>query len=219
MSDNKYSDGIDEIDEIDESRAAGFGKLVDGMLDGASIPPALDADDRALLETATMIVASTQELRLSAERSRSLVDEALEQALTGNRRLSTVPENEDSVPHVVERENTDVINLSRRRADRAIRALPWVVATVAAAAALLLFISRPENLGDGAREHLAQKSAPVYQSSRPADPLIGQITAESAGLASQRLDVIYADRMAGYRELRLGKSISKRSATKKGHKQ
>ncbi len=210
MSDHDDTRADRDDKRADKKRAEGFSKLVDGVLNEESMPPALDADDRALLETATMIKASTQEVKLSSARVQELVDQALEQAVTGGRRLSIVPELDAAIPEPIPREDTDIIRLSRRRADRVIRALPWVVAGVAAAAALLLFLSRPENISSSAREQLAQKPIPHYQLSRPADPLVGQITPDGAALASSRLDIIYADRMAGYRELTLsGKKRSK----------
>jgi hypothetical protein len=41
---------------------------------------------------------------------------------------------------------------------------------------------------------------PAHQRSRPADPLIGVIGRDRAGDAAARLDVIYADRLDGFRE-------------------
>ena len=191
-----------EATAAERARAEGFARLIDGLLAGEPIPPAMDSEDRALLETATMVVASTQELRLSADRTASLVDAALEQALTGDRRRTTIPPTGDGGLDV--REDTDVIQLKRRRSDKLVRALPWVVAGVAAAAAILLFFTRPENLGNTTGATVAQQGAySLIHRSRPADPLVGQISREAAASASSRIDMIYSDRLAGYRELTL----------------
>lgn len=210
MSDNNNnSNGNDpaetEVTSSERARAEGFARLVDGLLAGDPIPPAMDSEDRALLETATMVVASTQEVRLSSERTRSLVDDALEQALTGRSGDSSPGATGDEPASPArKREDTDVIRINRRRSDRAVRALPWVVATVAAAAAILLFFTRPENLGDTTGAEVAsQYSYSMSHRSRPADNLIGQIPPESYGDASSRLDMIYTDRLAGFRDLTL----------------
>jgi hypothetical protein len=204
---------IAEISSSERARAEGFARLVDGLLAGEPIPPAMDSEDRALLEAATMVVASTQEVRLSAERTRTLVDDALEQALTGENRRNTSPplgDDEGDKPRRA-REDTDVIRINRRRADRFVRALPWVVATVAAAAAILLFFTRPENLGDTTGQEVAQQGAySLSHRSRPADTLVGQIPREASGDASTRLDMIYTDRLAGYRDLTLRQPAGRR---------
>jgi hypothetical protein len=190
----------DAVTAAERTRAEGFARLVEGLLAGEPMPPAMDSDDRALLEAATMVVASTQDVGLSAERSRALVDEAIEGALTGSRRLGTETP-EDSEAGAGEPEETDIINLGRRRSDRLVRTLPWVVATVAAAAAILLFITRPKDLGEPARQAAAELDPAHF--SRPADPLIGRIPRQKADQASSRLDAINADRLAGYRDLQL----------------
>lgn len=194
-----------EASPAERNRAEGFGKLIDGLLAGEPIPPAMDSEDRALLETATMVVASTQELRLGDEASRALVDRALEEAVTGRRRstVPTIPPPEGRDIDESAAENTDVIRMPRRRSDRLVRALPWVVASVAAAAAILLFITRPADLHEPARQAAARRKLAPSQRSRPADSLVGRIAREDAARASNRLDVIYADRLAGFRDLRL----------------
>lgn len=198
-----------EATASERARAEGFARLVEGLLAGEPMPPAMDSDDRALLETATMVVASTQEVGLSAERGRALVDEAIEQALTGNRRHRTETP-EDSDAGAGEPEETDIINLGRRRSDRLVRTLPWVVATVAAVAAIVLFITRPKDLGEPARQAAAEVDPAHF--SRPADPLIGRIPRQKAGQASSRLDAIYADRLAGYRDLQLAGRAARAAA-------
>jgi hypothetical protein len=77
---------------------------------------------------------------------------------------------------------------------RWLRAAPWAVAAVAvAAAALLLLLLRPP----------APRPLPTALRSRPADALVGKIPPERAADARARIDAIYADRLAGYRELAL----------------
>lgn len=200
-----------EASPAERAQAESFGKLIDGLLAGRPIPPAMDSEDRALLETATMVVASTQELRLGEDKSRALVDRALEEAVTGRRRSTapTIPPPERRIDENAA-DNTDVIRMPRRRSDRLVRALPWVVASVAAAAAILLFITRPADLHEPARQAAARRELPPSLRSRPADPLVGRIARENAAQASNRLDVIYADRLSGYRDLRLSGRGSRR---------
>lgn len=82
------------------------------------------------------------------------------------------------------------------------RALPWAVAVASAAAALALALRTT-------REPVAplqQQARPRLQTmhlSRPADDLIGEIPRPRAAAASDRVDMIYADRLMGYRDLRL----------------
>ena len=49
----------DEPTPTERARAASLGRLVDGLLAGEASPPALDAEDRALLETAALIRAAS----------------------------------------------------------------------------------------------------------------------------------------------------------------
>ena len=80
--------------------------------------------------------------------------------------------------------------------------MPWVVAITAAAAAVIFFLVRP---GDRDREVAVKPRAEVRLSvsntSRPADPLVGVIERGSSDRARERLDIIFADRMDGYRAL------------------
>src|SRR5688572_10189453 len=70
------------------------------------------------------------------------------------------------------------------------RAWPWVAATVLAAAAALVLALRPPS------PRLADELL-----SRPADRLVGRIAAADSGAARARTDLLYADRLAGYRHL------------------
>ena len=212
---------------VDPHRAASFARLVDGLLDGAAIPPALDASDRALLETATLIQSLGQDALLEPERSKWIVDRALEEALLGtsdahSSKLATLDlgtlegaeagGSNEAVPEEIEPERTDVIRLSTRRADRVLRTIPWVVASVAVAAAILLFVTRPsadEQAKQATETAGAQRIASAnevqrhpHHFSRPTDRLVGEISADAAGNASARLDAIYSNRLASFREIR-----------------
>ena len=194
----------------EKTRAEGFGRLVDKLVEGEPLPPAMDSDDRALIEIATMVVAGTHEVELAVERKRSIIDQALERAVVGAPKAAIAagkapaggPKKPgDEQPSA----GADVVSLDSRRESRAAHALPWVVAVVAAAAAIVLFITRPPNPGGDVAGPTAP-SAPgeklsAMHRSRPADALIGQIPRSQSGHASSRLDTIYSDRLAGYRDL------------------
>jgi hypothetical protein len=162
----------------EKKRAKAFADLVDKAIAGRT-PPALSADDRALLEVATVIRATSGAIELAGARQRSLVDEALRQAVGQHpsTSLSTTP-------------------ISAARARRGW--VPWSIAVtstvVAAAAVLMLWLRKP-----------APRELPETWQSRPSDPLIGPIPAERAGDASARLDYIFADRLDGYRDRMLSR--------------
>jgi hypothetical protein len=158
----------------ERAHAKTFGELVDKTLAGRT-PPAMSADDRALLEVATVIRAAHGKAELPAARERAAVEDALRGAVGGPA------------------SSAGVIPISRKRA----RA-PWIVAAVSAAcaaAAILLWLGAPP-------KHAAAQ-LPTAWKSRPADPLIGKIERSDAGKASVRIDTIFADRMDGYRDRRL----------------
>ncbi len=186
------------VEDGEQARAEEFAELLDGMLDGSARPAAMDADNRALLEVANMVVASTHSLELDGAKSSHLIDSALEAAITGRKPVLTTVADGDS-----EQRGEAVVSLAERRS-RIGRSIPWAVAITAAAAAIFLFVTRPDQI------HNAQPTVATVPAlritemnrSRPADPLIGQIARENADHASARLDTIYSDRMAGYRDLR-----------------
>ena len=168
------------------AHAKAFASLVDKTLAGRP-PAAMSTDDRVLLEVATVIRAVSGNADLSRARQRSLVEEALRQAVgDGTSGASTaIP-----VTH---------IRATRATATRA----PWVVAAASmlvAAAALVLWLRAPREVVTTMR---APATVPETWKSRPADALIGPIGREHAGEASARLDTIFADRLDGYRERRL----------------
>lgn len=187
----------DELDPITPSEAAhaeSFAKVVDRLLAGEHLPAAMDADDRALVETATVVVASHRELPLTADRTRALVDQALERGVLG--RGLTAPE---AAPRLAEVESAPAPVPIRPARRRLAAIAPWSVAAVCAAAAIVLFVSRPEPGAPAPAAPVAE--LPDELSSRPADGLVGQIPRAHAADASERADIIYADRLAGFREL------------------
>jgi hypothetical protein len=167
------------------ARAKTFAQLVDKTLAGRT-PPAMSADDRALVEVATVIRAASGNIELAAGKQRAIVEDALRQAIGGP---------SASLPGVTP------IAASRGR-----RWVPWAIAgastLVAAAAILLLWLrvsDHPATLAATAAK------TPRSWTSRPTDPLIGPIARERAGDASARIDYIFADRMDGFRDRRLSR--------------
>jgi hypothetical protein len=167
----------------ERAHAKTFATLVDKTLSGRT-PPAVSADDRALLEVATVIRAASGNVPLSPGKQRSIVEDALRQAIGGGPATS--------MPGVTP------ITSARRRW------VPWAVATgsslVAVAAIAMLWLRTP-----AAQDVPAAASIPTTWTSRPADALIGKIDQQAAGDASARIDTIFADRMDGYRERRLSR--------------
>lgn len=165
----------DEPTAAERAHAKTFADLVEKTLAGRT-PPAMSADDRALLEVATVIRATSGGLELAPSRQRSLVEDALRQAVgvaTPSSSLSTTP-----------------ISSSRKR-----RMAPWIVSGVsmmaAAAAMVALYVRTPK--------HQPAKG-PVSWYSRPTDALVGEIKVNTAPATSARLDLIYADRLDGFRD-------------------
>jgi len=170
----------------ERAHAKTFADLVDKTLTGRT-PPAMSADDRALLEVATVIRATAGTLELSASKRRSIVEDALRQAVGGTTSSTSGA----------------VVPIARARSRRW---APWAIAggsmLVAAAAVLLFWLRTPERV---APESAEAAHIPTAWTSRPADPLIGPIAREHVGDASTRIDTIFADRLDGYRERTLAR--------------
>jgi hypothetical protein len=183
-----------EPSAAERARASAFAQLVDDALRGRSPPPAMSADDRALLEVATVIRAGTGGLPLSPARRDALVEGALRQAIAG----PGAARRGAAAPPAPSAGSAPAVAIDRGRARRW---APWVVASasalVAAAAVLVGWLRAP------AAPPARAADVPVAWTSRPADPLIGPIAADRSGDAATRLDYIFADRLAGYRERRL----------------
>ena len=213
----------------EQARAEAFGRLVDGLLAGDALPPAMDSEDRALVEAATVVMASSRAIEPAPERTRRLVDQALEAAIlrrSGGGAVTSVESADESAPVLSpvprdladedpnERSVTDVTTRRRRRGDQVARVLPWAVASLAAAAAIVLFVVRPPHKdGTGAETAevapVVDREVPldVIHTSRPADPLVGPLAEADRGKATQRIDLIFADRMAGYRDLTFRRAL------------
>ena len=173
----------DEASASERAHAKTFADLIDKTLAGRTPPAAMSADDRALLEVATVIRAAAGNAELAAAKRSSIVEAALHQAIGGKPSTSL-----------------DVIPIARGRAKRF---APWIVAAssmAVAAAAILLWLRDPRHVVE---LRPAAAALPENWTSRPTDPLIGPIAREHAADASARIDTIFADRLDGYREIRL----------------
>jgi len=174
------------------AHARRFAELVDKTLSGRT-PPAMSADDRALLEVATVIRAAHGSLELAPSQQRAVVEDALRQAIStpasaGRGQVTSIAEGRSRL---------------RRRA-------PWIVAgtsTLVAAAAIALLWLRVPGPGDAARGNPVARGAEVPQEwiSRSADALVGPIARDHAGDAGARIDAIFADRLDGFRTRRLAR--------------
>jgi hypothetical protein len=176
----------------ERARARTFAELVDKTLSGRT-PPAMSADDRALLEVATVIRVTSGGLPLAAGKQRTMIEDVLRQAV-GVGGAGAGASMSDAVTPI-----------SRGRARRW---APWVIAgastLVAAAAIAMLWIrTAPEPAP------MAAGVVPAHWKSRPTDPLIGEIVPQRAGDASARIDVIFADRLDGFREQRWSRGGSR----------
>jgi hypothetical protein len=173
-----------EATPSERMHARTFADIIDKTLTNKT-PAAMSADDRALVEVATVIRASNGQMELAPAKQRSIVEDALRQAI-GGAAAST---------------SGAVTPIGKARGRRWV---PWAVTamttSIAAAAVLVLWLRAP-------RTQYVDKPAvakvPETWRSRPVDPLIGPIARESAGDASSRIDYIFADRLDGYRDRRL----------------
>jgi hypothetical protein len=178
---------LDEATVSERARAKTFADIVDKAITGRA-PAAMSADDRALLEVATVIRAANGQAELTASKQRSIVEDALRQAIgdasaNTSGQLGVVP-----------------IGSARKKW------VPWAITgaslAIAAAAMLALWLRAPVTIVEP--HEVAE--VPTSWTSRPADPLIGPIARENAGDASARIDYLFADRLEGYRDRRLSGS-------------
>jgi len=171
-------DGEPSAAELAHARR--FAELVDKTIAGRT-PPAISADDRALLEVATVIRAARGQIELPPGRRDAVVAAALSRASAGRRAPA----------------RGAAISRARGWA-------PWIVAgasTLVAAAALAILWLRPAPALRG--EPAAASEVPMAWRSRPADALIGPIARDHAGDASARIDTLFADRLDGFRAQQL----------------
>jgi hypothetical protein len=175
-----------EATASERAHARTFADLVDKTLTGRT-PPAMSSDDRALLVVATVIRATSGTVELSSSKRRSIVEDALRQAVGGTTASTSGA----------------VVPIARARSRRW---APWAIAggsmLVAAAAVLLFWLRAPERVTP---ETAQAAPIPAEWTSRPADPLIGPIARQNAGDAGTRIDTIFADRLGGYRERTLAR--------------
>src|SRR5262245_63795042 len=72
----------DEPSAAERAHAKTFAELVDKTLSGRT-PPAMSADDRALLEVATVIRAAHGNVELAPSKREAAIEDALRQAIGG----------------------------------------------------------------------------------------------------------------------------------------
>ena len=206
MSDEHKEHGKEApADHAEQARAERFAELVSTLVADETLPPAMTPDDRELIGVATMLRAATGAMTLSSSRASSLAGQAIEAA--GAAREQT-PRDEPSKiatsrPHAGN-------DLAERRRGGLKPALPWLLTLTASAAALVLWFARPSAGPDTAASvEVASSVFKPRQRSRPADRIVGMIARDNAHLASSRIDAIYADRLEGYRSIRLSVGVGR----------
>jgi len=176
-----------EASAAERAHAKTFAELVDKTLAGR-MPAAMSADDRALVEVATVIRAASGEVELPVARRHAAVEDALRQAVGGAGSAATTA--------------GAIAKLPRTR-----RWAPWAVAgassLVAAAALAMLWLRAPRVVEHVVPAAPREAQVPASWRSRPSDALVGRIERDRAGDAATRIDTIFADRLDGYRERRL----------------
>jgi hypothetical protein len=159
-------------DDRERKAAERLGRLVDAALSGGTPPALLDADERALLETATEIHGAVH-ARLPTVRRRALVDAAFAE-IDGSAVTPAAAAPPAPAPAPL-----------RSRAPRT----AWSLCLLAACAAAILVLSlRPSPV-----------ETPTAAPTRT-DRLLGPIAADRIEDARARLDVVYADRLAQHRQ-------------------
>lgn len=186
----------DEVPDVDTppspaelAHAASFAALLDKAARGR-LPPALDTDERALLETATVLRAAgseVSEVSLDERARHALVTSVLEATAEARRAAAGAGVRRVSTPM---RAHPPPPGKSWRW-----RAMPWALAAASmAAAASALWLREP-------RQVFVHQAAPVPTAltSRPADAVVGEISRSASAEAARRIDSIYSDRLDGYR--------------------
>jgi hypothetical protein len=183
--DDAELDALAAASPEERAEAQAFARRVDAMLEGHAAPPAMEAEERALLETATALHAALGEAPLSPTRAQSLLDEAFGEARNKARSTPTAAMRTARAVAPVPVPEGPVA--PRRGRARLLAAAPWAVAAVAVAAALALWLRT---------DALAPKGDPGAARVRSTDAIVGPIPLAEAGDASARLDLIVADRTA-----------------------
>jgi hypothetical protein len=170
-------------DDLERARARAFAKHLDTLLAGEDLPPALSADQRALVDAASSL-RTLAEGALSPERQARVIEGALAARLGSGADAA--------------RPRADRVPTSAARSRRGLRwALPYAAAAMAAAMAA--FLASAQLLPP--RVEVSVGALRPELTSRPADPLVGIIERDRAADARARADTIFADRLHGYREL------------------
>jgi hypothetical protein len=188
----------------EKARARAFSELVDKVVAGRA-PAAMSPEDRALVETATMIRAvkitgspdgsRTGNLELPAARAKAIVDQALFRAIDGPPAAASASAADAPIP----------IDRAKRSRANVVIAVATVIAAVAAVVTLLIGPPRTNTAPAPTTIVIEQPRVPETWTSRPADRLVGVIPQERAGAAAARIDAIFADRLDGYRERTLAR--------------
>lgn len=183
----------DEVPDVDAppsaaelAHAASFATLLEKAERGR-LPAALDTDERALLETATVLRAAGGEVSLDEQARHALVTSVLEATAEARRAAHGAGVRRVSAPM---RAHPTPPGKSWRW-----RAMPWALAAASMAAAVsALWLRVPQKV-------IVQRAAPVAPAftSRPADLVVGEISRAASGEAARRIDSIYSDRLDGYR--------------------
>jgi hypothetical protein len=178
---DRHDDDDGPVTPEERARAASLARLVDAMLDGREAPPALEAEDRSLLEVATAIHAGLGVETLGADRKRRLVESALAEGSRAKK---------DPTPIAPRRPPTVKPEPAPKQGRRVLSAAPWVVAALASAAAILLLVRTSATP--------AVHHAPTHTPRSP-DAIVGKLEPGDVEGATARIDSIYADRFAAYR--------------------
>lgn len=181
-----------EVPDVDDppspaelAHAASFAALLD-KAEHQRLPAALDTDERALLETATVLRAAGGELRLDERARHELITSVLEATAEARRAAHGAGVRRVSSPM---RAHPPPGKSWRWRA------MPWALAAASmAAAATALWLRVPPQV-------VVHRAAPVPAAftSRPTDAVVGEISRAASGEAARRIDSIYSDRLDGYR--------------------
>lgn len=203
----------------DEERrgAARLAALLDGDAAALVATGEQDAALADVAEAALMIRASHQHTPLEAARREAMLDELLGDAsnsATNDVSRAAVAEVDGApsartVARSAQPEATDLDAARARRASRMRRVAPLL----ALAASLLLIVGVVLTMqrDNEAPRHVATTSLRhgsfhVRVLSRPSDDLLGRpIDRDKRAAASSRLDRVFADRLAGYRQLQLAR--------------
>ncbi len=177
----------------ERAHARAFAETLDKVVAGRA-PAAMAAEERPLVEIATVIRAVAGRAELTPTRRDAIVEAALARAIDGlhagagrTGEVAAARTGADVVP---------IVQGWRRRA-------PWLIAgaatALAAAAAVFLMLNAPGHAPGAPHRAGDVARLPLEQRSRAADALIGSIPRERSGDALSRIDAIFADRLDGYR--------------------